>query len=293
MRIVLIGSVDFSLKALSQLILLNADVVGVCTLKESKFNTDHVDLTPYCKEHGIPSLYVHDINSNQTLNWIRDKSPDIIFCFGWSRLIKQELLLLAPYGVIGFHPAALPANRGRHPIIWALVLGLRKTASTFFYMDEGIDSGAILSQAEVLISEDDDAASLYEKVVLVAMQQIRDFLPTLAYGPVCSVKQDLTASNIWRKRGYGDGQIDWRMSARSIYNLVRGLSSPYPGAHFLLGGKEIKVWKVKMVFGVPENYEPGRVVMKTKQQIVIKCGEDAIALLRTQPDLSEDIGDYL
>ena len=151
MRIVFIGTVEFSQRALECLIAMNAEIVGVCTLQESKFNADHIDLSILSESHGIPWFYAQDINSAEALGWIQDKSPDIIFCFGWSKLLKQDLLRLAPLGVVGFHPAALPANRGRHPLIWALVLGLEKTASTFFFMDACADSGDILSQHEIVI----------------------------------------------------------------------------------------------------------------------------------------------
>ena len=134
MRIVFIGAVEFSLRALERLVALGAEVVGICTLKESNFNADHIDLSGVGLTFGIPCFYADDINSTDALIWIKSKAPDVIFCFGWSKLLKQEVLKLAPLGVVGFHPAALPANRGRHPITWALVLGLDKTASTFFFM---------------------------------------------------------------------------------------------------------------------------------------------------------------
>ena len=80
-------------------------------------------------------------------------------------------------GVLGFHPSELPKNRGRHPLIWALALGLKKSASTFFFMDEGIDSGEILSQKIFDILSNDDAQSLYDKMSNNALQQIEEFLP--------------------------------------------------------------------------------------------------------------------
>ena len=82
--------------------------------------------------------YVDDVNSKDNYNWIKSLNPDIIFCFGWSNLLKKDILTLAPMGVLGFHPSKLPQNRGRHPLIWALALGLKKSASTFFFMDEGL-----------------------------------------------------------------------------------------------------------------------------------------------------------
>ncbi len=293
MRIVFIGAVEFSLRALKRLVELDAEIVGVCTLQESKFNTDHADLKGFSEAHGIPSFYVNDINSIETLNWIRRKSPDVIFCFGWSKLIKQDLLDSAPLGVVGFHPTALPANRGRHPIIWALVLGLKKTASTFFFMDAGVDSGDILSQQEILITEQDNARTLYNKIIKIALTQIAEFMPSLANGSFHRIKQNGQLANTWRKRTNEDGKIDWRMSAQSIHNLVRGLSAPYLGAHFLADGKEIKVWKSAIFLDAPNNIEAGKVLLKINDVLIIKCGIDAISLLVTQPEFTANVGDYL
>lgn len=293
MRIVFIGTVKFSLHALERLLSMGANVVGICTQRESKFNADYVDLTSVGATHGIPCLYADDINSYEALTWIKTKAPDVIFCFGWSKLLKRELLILAPMGVVGFHPAALPANRGRHPIIWSLVLGLDKTASTFFYMDEGADSGDILSQREILISNQDDASTLYDKVTKMALLQLEEFLPALASGSAKIVKQSSSQANSWRKRVKKDGVIDWRMSAQSIHNLVRGLSKPYVGAHFLLDEKEIKVWKTMLFNSVENNIEPGKILAHSDHGPVVKCGEGAICLIETDPVFEPVIGDYL
>ena len=241
MRIVFIGTVQFSEKALAKLIDMKADVVGVCTLERSPFNADHVDLTPLCKKHNIPVKYTTNINSEESIDWIKAFAPDVIFCFGWSRLLKTELLNLAPLGIVGYHLSALPANRGRHPLIWALVLGLKETASTFFFMDEGADSGDILSQRPITISEDDDAGILYQRVTEIALGQMEKFVPALASDRYHRIPQDHSKASYLRKRGNRDGRIDWRMTAKSIRNLVRGLTKPYIGAHFELDGEIIKV----------------------------------------------------
>ena len=172
MRIVFIGTVSFSERALKKLILMDADVVGVCTKKQSKENADFSDLVPVCKKNEIPYQFVVDINSNDNIEWVKSLNPDIIFCFGWSSIIKKELLQLPPMGVIGYHPAKLPENRGRHPIIWAIALGLQKSASTFFFMQEGVDDGEILSQIDFEILDDEDAKVIYEKIVEIALGQI-------------------------------------------------------------------------------------------------------------------------
>lgn len=293
MRIILIGSVNFSAKTLQTLITLNANIVGVCTLKESKLNSDFVDLSAICEEYLIPYLYVDDINSTKTSNWITLLKPDIVFCFGWSRLLNASVLQLAPKGTIGFHPAPLPKNRGRHPITWALVLGLNETASTFFFMDSGIDSGDILSQRMIEIGDDDDAGSLYEKIIGNAIEQIKEFMPLLESDTHSRCRQDDSLTNYWRKRGPVDGVIDWRMSSRSIHNLVRGLAKPYIGASFIYRAKEFKVWKTELHDDLAVNIEPGKVLMQTKKGPVVKCGEGAICLTLTDPKFEPNEGDYL
>lgn len=293
MRIVFVGTVEFSRRALERLVEIDADIAGVCTLRDSAFNADHCDLSHVCEAHGIPWVYAPDINSEETLQWINDRQPEIVFCFGWSKLLRTRLLHLAPMGVVGFHPAALPANRGRHPIIWALALGLRETASTFFFMDEGADSGDILSQVAIPIDEGDDAAALYDKITTCALSQISSFVPQLAAGSVHRMAQEHSQANTWRKRTKADGQIDWRMSARNIHNLVRALSNPYVGAHFLYRNEEIKVWRTELVLDVPQNVEPGKVLEVTNEGVVVRCGEQGIRLSKTDPMFMPAIGEYL
>ena len=293
MRIVFIGAVQFSEKVLSKLIEIKAEVVGVCTLKSLSFNSDHSDLTPLCLENDIPVKYTDDINLPENIAWIKRYSPDIIFCFGWSRLLKTDLLKLAPLGVLGYHPAALPANRGRHPLIWALVLGLKETASTFFFMDDGADSGDIISQHPINISQNDTAGTLYEQIIEVALKQVDEFIPALVSGDYKRVKQDHSISNTWRKRGKDDGKIDWRMSATSIHNLVRGLTKPYVGAHFNLQDKATKVWETELVINREKNVEPGKVILVDEKGVVVKAGENAIRLIKTEPVLDIRQGSYL
>ncbi|MDB2615902.1 formyltransferase family protein [Luminiphilus sp.] len=284
---------DFSARCLEVLLDLEANVVGVCTRASSASNSDHKDLTPIATAHGVPVLDARDINSQRSVQWIREKSPDVIFCLGWSNLLKEEILGIAPLGVVGFHPAALPQNRGRHPLIWALALGLDATASTFFFMDHGADSGDILSQQEIGISSDDDAASLYGKIKLVAAEQIKEFLPLLVSGDYLVERQDHECANYWRKRGMSDGAIDWRMSASAIYNLVRALTVPYIGAHFQNEGVNIKVWKCRVIENLQNNIEPGRVIGFGDVGPIIKCGEGAVELISFDKRFEACLGGFL
>lgn len=293
MRIVFIGTVAFSVQTLSHLVASGADIVGVCTASAAPANSDYADLAEVADQNGIPWQYVSDVNAPETLEWIRERCPDVIFCFGWSKLLKRDLLQLAPKGVVGYHPAALPANRGRHPLIWALVLGLNNTASTFFFMDEGADSGDILSQKEIAIEDTDDAGSLYRKMTRTALEQLDEFVPLLAAGTHQRVAQDHGKASTWRKRGARDGLVDWRMAASSIHNLVRALARPYVGASFLLGNATIKVWKTVLVETDGPNIEPGKVLSVGAEGVVVKCGVGAIRLVETEPPLKIDPGAYL
>lgn len=293
MRIFFIGCVEFSQATLNKVISCGGNVVGVATKSKSIFNSDHVDLSEQCKREGIPYKYVKDINAPHIVEWISSLSPDIIFVFGWSSLIKKDLLNLTPIGVLGFHPAKLPSNRGRHPIIWSLVLGLEETASTFFFMDEGADSGDILSQQDIKIEKTDTARILYEKVKEAALKQIEEFLPTLKNKDYRLNKQGSQSVNYWRKRGRIDGQIDFRMSSIAIYNLVRALTKPYVGAHIYFNNEDIKIWAVEILECDSKNLEPGKVLELRDNGIRVKTYDGSILI--TKHDFNElpQINTYL
>lgn len=295
MRILFIGTVEFSRQALQKLIQLNANIVGIATKSQSKYNADFTDLSDIAKKQGIPYRYIKDINSEKNLDWVSGINPDVIFCFGWPNLLKNELLNLPAKGVLGYHPAKLPYNRGRHPIIWALALGLEETASTFFFMDEGADSGPILSQKDVSIEFKDDAKGLYDKTIDTAISQIEEFLPDLIQDTYQVTQQNEYLANTWRKRGKEDGKIDFRMSTEAIYNLVRALTKPYVGAHIETNDGDIKVWKAKpSIDKYPNNLEPGKVLeLKGEKTIVVKTYDGAIELWEHNFEILPSVNGYL
>ena len=293
MKVVLIGSVEFSLRVLEKLISIDVDLVGVCTKKSSTFNSDFFDLKPLSDINEVPCLHVEDINSTKSVEWIKNLNPDVIFCFGWSSLIKKDILALAPMGVVGYHPAKLPKNRGRHPMIWALALGLKESASTFFFMDEGADTGDMLSQVDFEISYQDDARNLYDKVVEIALIQIEEFIPALEKGTYTRIKQNEKESNDWRKRNELDGEIDFRMNSRSIYNLTRALTKPYVGAYIKFNETNYSVWKVKESNDFQENIEPGKVLRVFDKIFVVKSYDGAIEIIEHDFKEMPKVGEYL
>ncbi len=294
MRIIFIGCVGFSYAALKGLLnLKDAQVVGVITRKKSSFNADFCSLDTLAADAGIPCFIAEGNDQSKMADRIRQFKPDVIYCFGWSYLLGQEIIKIPPLGVVGYHPAALPSNRGRHPIIWTLALGLKETASTFFFMDQGADSGDILNQTFIQVESADDASTLYQKLTTVALDQISDFTGKLAKGNYETIPQDDSKANYWRKRSKPDGEIDWRMSASSIHNLVRALTRPYVGAHCQYNGVEIKVWKTQVTDTGHNNIEPGKVLSTRGQHIIVKCGEGAIELLEHEFKTVPEEGCYL
>ncbi|MDR1365993.1 MAG: hypothetical protein LBJ03_02785 [Holosporales bacterium] len=293
MRIVFIGAVEFSARMLAKLIAIKAEVVGVVTKDRSKFNSDFCDLTPLCDKANIPYRFAVDINTRETTDWIKSLNPDVIFCFGWSNLIKQELLNLTEIGVIGFHPTNLPQNRGRHPIIWTLVLGLSKTASTFFIMDDGVDSGDILSQIPINVSYEDNARSLYNKIASTAESQLEQLCDELKYRKLTRFKQNDRQANYWRKRDEHDGLIRFNMSSMAIYNLVRALSKPYVGAHLIYNSKKVIVWKINEMPCEANNIEFGKILAVSDNSIDVKCYDGGIRILKHEFKTLPKVGEYI
>lgn len=295
MKIVFIGCVEFSHSILQHLLSLgpHVDVVGVVTRKKSSLNADFRSLEDIAVAAQIPCFLAEGNNQTDIVDWMKELDPDIVYCFGWSYLLGLQILQVPRLGVVGYHPAALPQNRGRHPIIWALALGLSETASTFFFMNEGADSGDILNQIFVSIDPADDAAGLYIKLTAIAKNQVAEFTLQLAMGNYPRLTQDHSKANYWRKRNKTDGLIDWRMSAVSIYNLVRSLTKPYPGAHCIHNGVEFKIWKTEQAIDGFENIEPGKVLEIVDREIIVKCGEGVLKLISHDfTDLPKE-GSYL
>lgn len=263
MRIIFTGTVEFFRLANAQLLAIDAEVVGVCTLQGAFFNIDYADFRPLCSEHSIRFKITENVDAPEMLNWIRECSSHVI-CFGCSRRLKVDLLTVSRLGVVGFHPVALPANRRRHPLIWALELKLEQTESTFFLMDADANSGDILSQRVIEIDQTDDADSLYKKVWTTALEQVVQFVLNLANVSFVRELQNHAQANTWL------------MSASRLHNLVCALIKPYVGAHFVIDGKYIKDWKSILLGNAPANSEQGKVFGMHYRVPVIKYCHDAL-----------------
>lgn len=294
MRVAFIGCVEMS-ELLLQVVLKHpvTEVVGVVTRDRSPINADLRTLQPLADAHDLSCFVVEGNNQAAMVAWLRDREPDVVCCFGWSYLLGPDVLALAPKGVVGYHPTLLPVNRGRHPIVWAIALGLDETGSTFFAMDEGADTGDILHQELVPIAPDETARTLYDKLADVAASQLSELLAALADGTVEPREQNHTQANSWRRRSDEDGRIDWRMSAGAIYRLVRALTQPYVGAHVDRDGTDQKVWAVEVMGAAPANLEPGKVLAVQADLVTVKVDDGAVRLVDHELDPIPAEGDYL
>jgi len=282
MKVLFIGCVQSSYELIQTLHgLSTASITGIVTKQISDTNADHVSLVPFAERHNIP---YHDYEGDRQLRqWLAKIEYDVIYCFGWSHLLSAEVIASARSGAIGYHPTLLPMNRGRHPIIWALALGLTETGSTFFLIDQGSDSGDVVSQERVVIGDEDDARTLYDRLMSSAKRQIVRLTNDLYEGKLQAIPQNDSMSNYWRKRNASDGLIDWRMSSRKIFNLVRALTRPYVGAHCIYKGEQPKVWKVQIVAAKDQlaHVEPGKVlkVETDSRSLDIKTGDGIVRLI--------------
>ena len=276
LRVALIGAVASSYSCLKSLLASQAELVGVVTKNGSSFNSDFVDLTGLCDEHNVPFHFFEKVDDAAVVQFLQSCRPDVIFCVGWSFLLDKNVLQIPQLGVVGFHPSPLPIGRGRHPLIWAMVLGLKSTDACFFMMEDGVDSGDIISRTRIEIAEDDTARTLMDKV----LEAVERAVPAIVHGflndDLAREVQDASKATSWRKRSKADGVIDFRMSAAAIHNLVRGLSEPYPGASVQYGGKEYLVRRSQLVENNDLAIEPGKVLAVSGNDIVVKCGEGAI-----------------
>lgn len=294
LRIVFVGCVDLSHALLRHLLTVpEAQVVGVITKVRSAQNSDFRSLEELATAAGCPVLLSNGKDHEAVLQFIATVSPDVTYCFGWSHLLPAEVLAVTPLGAIGYHPAALPANRGRHPIVWALALGLTETASTFFQMEDDADAGSILDQVPVSVAPTDDAAALYEKLAQAACRQLGPLTAAIAANAFTATPQRKSDTNTWRKRGHDDGKIDWRMSAQAIHDLVRALSRPYVGAHCEAAGETVRVWRVELGPQALANLEPGKVLEVADGSILVKCWDRTVRLVEHEfGDLPQE-GSYL
>lgn len=182
---------------------------------------------------------------------IRKSNPDLIIVAGWSELVPDEVFSIPSNGCIGFHPAKLPMDRGRSVLAWQIEDGYTETALTMFKYTDYPDGGDILAQEPIKIDETDYINDILDKIDKATLNIMRAYFPLIRQGLIKARKQDLSEGNFRRLRGAADSIIDWNQPSRVIYNKVRAISKPYPGATTTYKDKNIVVWRSEVVTSFP------------------------------------------
>ena len=197
----------------------------------------------WAQQNNISVYTTEEVSSPKWIARIAAFNPNIIFSFYYRKMICREILDLPKFGAFNLHGSYLPDYRGRCPVNWAIIKGEKKTGVTLHYMIDKPDAGDIVGQKAVVIELADTAKTLYDKLCLAAKDLLDELLPLIKSGHIPRQKQDLKAGSYYGGRRPEDGRIDWSKSADDIYNLIRGVTRPYPGAYALTENYEkLIVW---------------------------------------------------
>jgi methionyl-tRNA formyltransferase len=206
-----------------------------------------VFLDEFCGKHDIALLKCRHINDHELYSSLDFFELDWLFIIGWSQIAGSQILALPKNGVIGAHPTLLPIGRGRASIPWAIVKGLTETGVTLFKMDEGVDTGPIISQSRVPIDAGETATTLYRKIALMHASLVAETFFKLSDETLQILPQDESVATVWPGRKPEDGVIDLDGSVYDAEALVRAVTHPYPGAFFYGNDRKCIVWESRLV----------------------------------------------
>lgn len=218
------------------------------TLKDEKAKnkSGRIYLDDLAEKHKVPLLKINHINDQEVIDAIKKYEIDWLFIIGWSQIAGEEVLNAPTFGCIGMHPTLLPVGRGRAAIPWAILKGLEQTGVTMFKLDKGVDTGDIIGQGIIPLSEQTTATELYQKVDEMHVQLIRDYWSAIVDGRVQLREQDNSIATEWPGRKPSDGEIFTNMRMTEAERLVRAVTRPYPGAFYYADGQKVIVWKAKV-----------------------------------------------
>lgn len=232
----------------------------------------------WARQHGIPCYTTDHINHEEWVDRIESWKPDVLFSFYYRKMIGEKLLEIPRLGALNLHGSLLPAYRGRCPVNWVLVKGEEKTGVTLHFMVEKPDAGDIVGQKEVVIDFNDTARTLYDKLCKAADGLLDELLPVIKTGQIPRRKQNLAEGSYYGGRRPADGRIDWTKPATDIYNLIRAVTDPYPGAFAIMeNGNRMIIWRALPVEKCNMKGQAGD-VDSSGEDVLVKTGENAIKL---------------
>ncbi|RMF93289.1 MAG: formyltransferase [Candidatus Schekmanbacteria bacterium] len=249
MKLVIFAYHNIGYICIKELLKQKANIAAIFTHKDSKDeNIWFKSVEKLARQKGIPVFTPSskEIKSKVFFNKLKRLKPDIIFSFYYRYLLPQSILDIPPYGAFNLHGSYLPEYRGRCPVNWVIINGEKSTGVTLHYMEKKADSGDIVAQKRVPISFKDTALTLFRKMEKTAAELIRKTYPKIIEGKIKRIPQDTKKASYYGGRNPEDGKIEWDNSKESIYNLIRAVTHPYPGAFTYLNGEKLYVWKAQI-----------------------------------------------
>jgi methionyl-tRNA formyltransferase len=246
-RAVVFAYHNVGVRCLQVLLAGGVDVALVVTHEDSP--TENIwfgSVKSVAEEHGIDVITPSDPKSAELRAAVAAARPDFIFSFYYRHMLPTDVLALAARGAYNVHGSLLPKYRGRVPTNWAVLNGETETGATLHEMAAKPDAGAIVAQTPVPILPDDTAAQVFDKVTVAAEQTLWRVLPALLAGEAPHLPNDLAQGSYFGGRKPEDGRIDFSQSAQQVYNLIRAVAPPYPGAFTDIGGERFVIARARL-----------------------------------------------
>lgn len=284
MKIVFMGTPDFSVGALESLIEAGHEIAAVVTQPDKKKGRgNQVQFTPVKEaalRHNLTVYQPKRARDEEFIELLKEINPDVMVVIAFGQILPKSILTIAKYGCVNIHASLLPKYRGAAPIQWAIIDGEEKTGVTTMQMNEGIDTGDILETTEIVIDKKETGGSLFDKLSEAGAKLIVQTLANIEKGNINPIKQDDSKSNYAKMLTKELGYIDFNKSAIEIERLVRGLT-PWPSAYTKLDGKTLKIWDCD-VLDKEYDGECGEVVKIDKTAIYVKTGDKTLVINELQ-----------
>ena len=287
MRILFMGTPEISATCLQRLIDDNKNVIGVITREDKPRGRGNV-MTPtptkvLAMSVGIPVYTPASLRTEEFEKLLGELSPDLIAVVAYGKILPKNVIDYPKYGCINVHVSLLPKYRGAAPMQRAIMDGERETGVTIMYMDEGLDTGDIITTEKFEISETDDFESIHDRSAIVGARLLSETVDALYEGRATRTKQDSALATYAAKIEKEDCKIDFTLSAKEVSARIRGVT-PIPGAYAYLGGKMLKICRVSTADGVGA---PGEVIETSASgdgYILVACGTGALKVLTVKPE---------
>ncbi|MBT9779286.1 methionyl-tRNA formyltransferase [Clostridium sp. MCC353] len=284
MRIVFMGTPEFSVNVLVSLVNAGHEVTAVVTQPDKpKGRGKAVLMTPVKEkalEYQIPVYQPVKVKDPEFIKILEDLNPDVIVVVAFGQIVSQAILDIPKYGCVNIHASLLPKYRGSAPIQWAIIDGEKETGITTMMMDAGIDTGDMLEKVIIPIDKDETGGSLHDKLSAAGAELILSTLEGLEKKTIVPVPQTDEGTCYASRLTKTLGDIDWNASAASIERLIRGLN-PWPSAYTMWNGKTLKIWSAQVAEWSGEG-TPGQVVACDSDTLVVKTGDQALSIKELQ-----------